>query len=169
MVPTEVIDVAGRPTVTLRELLRTGLRAVVVGINPSPVSVKAGHYYQGRLGKQFWQRLQQAQIVRDLTPGCEDEDAFAQGLGFADLLRYPTPNAREIRRRELADAVPELTRRLRPTGCSRLLFVFKTARDAAAPLSTQGFELLSMPPPFAPRADVAKLLAALRVQLGPSL
>ena len=34
----------GRETLTLADLLRPGLRAVVVGINPSPVSVAAGHY-----------------------------------------------------------------------------------------------------------------------------
>ena len=38
---------------TLEDLLRPGLRAVCVGINPAPVSVAAGHYYQGRLGQAF--------------------------------------------------------------------------------------------------------------------
>lgn len=30
---------------TLEDLLRPGLRAVCVGINPAPVSVAAGHYF----------------------------------------------------------------------------------------------------------------------------
>jgi hypothetical protein len=34
----------GEKAETLADLLRPGLRAVVVGINPSPVSVAAGHY-----------------------------------------------------------------------------------------------------------------------------
>jgi TDG/mug DNA glycosylase family protein len=42
---------------TLEDLLRLGLRAVCVGINPAPPSVKAGHYYQGRRGQAFWTRL----------------------------------------------------------------------------------------------------------------
>ena len=37
----------GNQVQTLADLFRHGLRAVVVGINPSPVSVAAGHYYQG--------------------------------------------------------------------------------------------------------------------------
>lgn len=166
MVPTERIAINGKHVLTLSELLRPGLRAIVVGINPSQVSVAAGHYYQGKLGKRFWRRLQDAGVVRALTPGREDEDAFARGLGFADLLRYPTPNARQISRRELADALPDLERRIRPTRCRRLLFVFGAARAAAEPLGHAGYELLSMPPPFAPRVEVETALAGLRAQLG---
>ena len=50
---TESIEIDGRQTETLRELIAPGLRAVFVGLNPSPVSVAQGHYYQGRLGKRF--------------------------------------------------------------------------------------------------------------------
>lgn len=48
---------------TLEDLLRPGLRAVCVGINPAPDSVAAGHYYQGKLGQAFFQRA-------SVAPGC---------------------------------------------------------------------------------------------------
>ena len=35
----------GEQVETLADVLRPGLRAVVIGINPSPVSVAAGHCY----------------------------------------------------------------------------------------------------------------------------
>ena len=38
----------GERVATLEDLLRPRLRAVCVGINPSPVSVEAGHYYRTR-------------------------------------------------------------------------------------------------------------------------
>lgn len=47
---TTVIRVDGEPIETLAELLQPGLRAVVVGLNPSQVSVDAGHYFQGPAG-----------------------------------------------------------------------------------------------------------------------
>jgi hypothetical protein len=47
----------GASVLTLGDLLRPGLYAVVVGINPSPVSVAAGHYYQGQIGQRFFKRL----------------------------------------------------------------------------------------------------------------
>ena len=40
---------------------RDGL--LFVGLNPSPVSVEAGHYHQGRLGRTFWRRLMLARIL----------------------------------------------------------------------------------------------------------
>jgi hypothetical protein len=44
----------GEDTETLEDLLRPGLRAVAVGMNPSPKSVAAGHYYQGKYGQTFF-------------------------------------------------------------------------------------------------------------------
>src|SRR6185295_7845734 len=48
--------------VTLADLppLRDGL--LFIGLNPSPVSVEAGHYHQGRLGRTFWRRLMLAGV-----------------------------------------------------------------------------------------------------------
>jgi hypothetical protein len=48
------VDWMGHRVETLADLMRPGLRAVCVGINPSPVSVAAGHYYQARLGQAFF-------------------------------------------------------------------------------------------------------------------
>ncbi|MBV8564647.1 MAG: hypothetical protein JO273_04225 [Methylobacteriaceae bacterium] len=72
MVGTETINISGQDVRTLRELLRPGLKAVFVGINPSRVSVDAGHYYQGKLGRRFWDRLQQYRITTTLPKRGED-------------------------------------------------------------------------------------------------
>ncbi|HEY6058938.1 MAG TPA: hypothetical protein VIV06_12970, partial [Candidatus Limnocylindrales bacterium] len=39
----------GRPLETLADLPPVRGRLLFVGLNPSPVSVEAGHYHQGRL------------------------------------------------------------------------------------------------------------------------
>ena len=51
--PTETITIEGKKILTLKELLCLGLRAVFIGINPTPDSVQCGHYYQGMLGKNL--------------------------------------------------------------------------------------------------------------------
>jgi len=159
-----MVEVGGQAVETLQELLRPGLRIVVIGINPSPPSVRAGHFYQGRLGKLFWKRIQSAGIATGLTAGREDLDALAQGVGFADILRYPTANAKSISLRDLKKAVPNLEARLEPTGCRRLLFVFSQAYDAARELQTRRYELFRMPAPFAKRAEAeAELIELGRV------
>jgi hypothetical protein len=55
----EEIELSGQRIRTLKSLLRRGLKAVFVGLNPSPVSVNRGHYYQGKLGQRFWARLRE--------------------------------------------------------------------------------------------------------------
>jgi hypothetical protein len=53
----------GEEVETLEDLLRPGLLAVCIGINPSPTSVAAGHYYQGQIGKRFCERLRRAELL----------------------------------------------------------------------------------------------------------
>jgi TDG/mug DNA glycosylase family protein len=62
-------DWMGTPVETLEDLLRPGLRAVCVGINPAPDSVRAGHYYQGKLGQQFYGRLRRAGVLPRAAAG----------------------------------------------------------------------------------------------------
>jgi len=168
--PREKIYVEGRKIETLAELLRPGLRFIVVGLNPSPVSVQAGHYYQGQLGRRIvFGRLQNSKIVGPLPKGREDEVAFKKyGVGFADLVRRPSNRADSLTRAEKAQAVPGLLRRLGRTGDKPpLLFVFKDAFDAAAAaLSEAGYTLHRMPPPYDPTKDVELAMARLRKKLG---
>ena len=164
---TETIVHRGRRIATLSERLRPGLRVVVVGINPSPVSVEAGHYYQGTLGRRFWERLPRTGLVEKLSPGREDDDAYAAGIGFADILRHPTSNAAAISATELRAALPDLEHRLGQCGCRELLFVFARAWRAAQPLISRGYRLHRMPGPDAASEQVDRALAALRRDLDP--
>jgi len=164
------IQADGRRVETLAELLRPGLRAVFVGLNPSPVSVAAGHYFQGPLGRRLWQRLEQSAIVRDLPAGSEDDEAFRQGIGFADVVRVPSSNAQKLTPAILRGAAPDLRQRLLVGGVrppTQIVFVFSKAFDAAAPLLEEiGFEVLKMPGPYAPLDRVADQLSVLVGALG---
>lgn len=167
---TETLEVDGRRFETLVELLRPGLRAVVVGLNPSVVSVEAGHYFQGRLGKRMWQRLQQAGILADLTPGFEDDEAFRHGIGFADVVRAPSPRADHLTVPVLRRAGPELRERLLAAGVqppTKLVFVYSRAFEAVGPLFREnGFTVLRMPGPYASAGRVAAELTALAREVG---
>ena len=57
------IEIDGRDVETLADLPPLRDRLLFVGLNPSPVSVSAGHYHQGRLGRSFWGRLMTAGII----------------------------------------------------------------------------------------------------------
>lgn len=87
---------------TLEDLLAKNLRAVCVGINPSPVSVAAGHYYQGRAGQRFFARLREAGVIPQTGDGYEDDAALRAGIGFTDIVKRPTPSAKDVRPEEYA-------------------------------------------------------------------
>ena len=166
--PTERIIINGRRYLTLRELLRPGLRAVFVGINPSPKSVQRGHYYQGIHGKRFWRRLLDYGLAADLPDGREDDEAFAQGFGFADLVRRPTPSAKKLSRQEIRDGVPNLVDRLSALGDPRplVVFVYKKAEQAAdGALHQARFRTYRMPGPYAKTEDVKREMLTLAKDL----
>ncbi len=153
---TECIQIDGNRVETLRELVKLGLRAVFVGLNPSPVSVAAGHYYQGRLGKRFWSRLQQFGFVKELRSGLEDEDAFAQGYGFMDVVRLPTARANSISISDLRIGSLNLLQRLQTIGDQPpIVWVFKAGEDCAGQLlKDAGFKTMRMPGPYASSKEV---------------
>jgi TDG/mug DNA glycosylase family protein len=80
------IIVDGRPVETLVDLPPLRDRLLFVGLNPSPVSVEAGHYFQGRLGRAFWGRLMVAGILpKDTDLDAADDALMALGHGLTDL------------------------------------------------------------------------------------
>src|SRR3989449_7253831 len=75
--------VSGKDVETLADLPPARDRLLFVGLNPSPISVAAGHYHQGRLGRLFWRRLITAGILPLDTPIDEADDVLvAMGHGI---------------------------------------------------------------------------------------
>lgn len=156
------VDWLGEQVETLADLLRPGLRAVCVGINPSPVSVAAGHYYQGRIGRRFWQRLQQAGVIEATGTGREDDAAFLAGIGFTDIVKRPTARADAISAAEFEQGHELLAKKLRRYRPALLIFTFKkTATILLGPfkghghlpeLEFGGAQVFVMPGPYE-RAD----------------
>lgn len=72
----------GERVTTLRDIMPQRPTIVFVGYNPPPVSVSAGHYHQGRLGRQFWALLEKWALVERPPFGhYHDEYLFDRGFG----------------------------------------------------------------------------------------
>jgi double-stranded uracil-DNA glycosylase len=168
--------VEGEESETLADLLRPGLRAVVVGINPAPTSVAAGHYYQGTYGQRFFDRLRRAGGLPD-GDAFEDDRAFAAGIGFTDVVKRPTANADQVSA-ELADGREDLEAKLAGVDVPLVVFAFKAAAETLLGPLPKGLygvvprrrignaRVFVMPGPTAPTAEVddavKKLKRALR-------
>lgn len=158
--------VAGREVTTLADLPPERDRLLFVGLNPSPVSVEAGHYHQGRLGRTFWRRLMLAGI---LPPGTAvetaDESLVAAGHGITDLLKAPTARD-EATDAHLTGGVGALWQKIAIWRPAAVVFIYKRAATIAAgrPLAEPWGQLTGvalagrpcflMPGPYAPTAEV---------------
>jgi TDG/mug DNA glycosylase family protein len=162
----ETLVIDGRPVETLRDLppARNGL--LFVGLNPSPVSVAAGHYHQGRLGRQLWQRLIRAGILPAGTPIETADDALvAAGHGITDLIKMPTPRD-EASDAELRAGVGPLWQKIAIWRPAAIVFVYKRAAEIAAgralpepwgvlaSVALAGRPCILMPGPYATREQV---------------
>jgi TDG/mug DNA glycosylase family protein len=169
---TLVLD--GLPVETLADLPPEPGRLLFVGLNPSPVSVEAGHYHQGRLGRNFWRRLVTAGILPPGTDlGGADDALVTEGHGITDLLKLPTPRdtASETQLRAGVGPLFQKVAIWRPTA---VVFVYKRAAEACAGRripepwgQVEGLALAArpcflMPGPYAPGAEVVAGLTVIR-------
>lgn len=162
---TEEVFENGQRFLTLKELLRPGLKAVFVGLNPSRVSVEKGHYHQGRLGQRFWKRLRDSNIAPKLPVGIEDDVADANyNYGFADLVRRPTNSAGELSKKEKQSGVSSLLGRLSVLGDRPIIiFIYEEARKLAGPcLKATGYRVYRMPGMYATRDQVDREMKRLK-------
>jgi TDG/mug DNA glycosylase family protein len=165
----------GKQVETLADLLRPNLRAVCIGINPAPTSVAAGHYYQGKSGQRFYERLRRAGVL-PRTPGWEDDLAFAHGIGFTDLVKRPTASAREVGPEELEHGRRRLLAKLDALSPQLLLFTFKeparvlfgqfAGNGLISHLRFAGAPVFVMPGPYAAEAVTALRVRELAELLG---
>ena len=168
------ISVDGRSVETLADLppRRDGL--LFIGLNPSPVSVEAGHYHQGKLGRTFWKRLGTAGILPSGTLAEAADDALvAAGHGITDLLKRPTPRD-EASDAELAAGVGPLWQKIALWRPAAVVFIYKRAASIAAGraldepwgaltgVALAGRPCFLMPGPYAPIESVDEGINFLR-------
>ena len=151
---------------------RDGL--LFVGLNPSPVSVTAGHYHLGRLGQMFWRRLIRTGILPPGTDLAAADDALvAKGHGITDLLKVPSP--RDVASDgELREGVGPLWQKIALWRPGAVVFIYKRAAEITAGRSLSeawgqlagvalaGRPCFLMPGPYAPTEQVDEGLNLLR-------
>lgn len=172
MATEEITLATGENVVTLKELLRPGLKAIFVGLNPAPKSVRLGHYWQGSHGTRRWTLLREFGITPSLPRGAEDDQAFELGYGFCDLVRRPTASSQQLTREELRVAPADLLARPAATGDRPpIVFTYASARKCAEHvLTARGYGIHQMPSPYAShsqsRTRMQELQKLLSISIG---
>ena len=64
------------------------MKALFVAKTPAPVSVEAGHYFQGAQGTMFWNRLKKYGLLSPQTE-FEDDSLLDHGYGLTDIVKVP--------------------------------------------------------------------------------
>ncbi len=98
----------------LPEYLDDNLKIISIGLNPSPVSVKAGFYFANPRNR-FWKALNGSRLVNEpLHPGEPAmQELFTEyRIGFTDLVRKSTRMGNELRAADYREGAPALKEKL---------------------------------------------------------
>jgi double-stranded uracil-DNA glycosylase len=168
------LSIDGTPTQTLADLPPMRDRLLFVGLNPSPVSIDAGHYHQGQLGRTFWRRLITARILPpDTAIETADDALVAAGHGITDLLKRPTARD-EATDADLTAGIGPLWQKIALWRPAAVVFIYKRAASIAAGrhleepwgqlpgVALGGRPCFLMPGPYAPTESVDEGLNLLR-------
>lgn len=99
---------------TLPDYLKEYLHYISIGLNPSPISVKARCYY-GNPRNRFWKALNGSRLIDNaLTPGEEAMHLLIEKhrIGFTDIVKRPTPMGNALRAEDYRKGAAELKAKL---------------------------------------------------------
>jgi TDG/mug DNA glycosylase family protein len=126
------LTIDGNQVRTLADLPPLRDHLLFVGLSPSPESVDAGHYQQGKGGRTFWRRLMLATLLPAGTAVEDADDALvAAGHGITDLVKAP-PTADEVSDAELRSGVGPLWQKVAIWRPAAVVFIDKRAAIACA-------------------------------------
>lgn len=99
---------------TLPDYLEPGLAVVSVGLNPSPVSVRAGWYFANPRNR-FWRALNASGLLAapvEPGPGVHELVLARERIGFTDVVKRSTASASSLRAADFRRHAPRLARSL---------------------------------------------------------
>ena len=96
---------------TLPDYLKPGLGIVFIGINPSSISVREGHYFANPRNR-FWTALNLSGLVPVQLSAPLDRQLLDHGIGLTDLVKRPTSQASGLSASDYREGAPVLKAKL---------------------------------------------------------
>jgi len=125
------MQVNGERFETLADILPDSgsLDILIISKAPAPISVEAGHYFQGRQGQVFWKRLKQAGILTTKPGEYEDEALLRHRIGLMDIVKKPKGYGNEPTIEEYRQGIDRIMHALFTYQPQILIFVYKKVLD----------------------------------------
>ena len=96
---------------TLPDYLQPGLDIVFIGLNPSSISVREGHYFANPRNR-FWTALNGSDLVPVPLSPALDQQLLDHGIGLTDLIKRPTSQASGLKVSDYRHGAPILKAKL---------------------------------------------------------
>lgn len=108
---------------------------LMIGKTPAPISVKVGHYFQGRQGLYFWGQLKKYKILNVPLGHYEDEVLLEHGFGLTDIVKVPHEFGNEPTAQEYKNGLIRIQSLIIELNPYVLMFVYKGVLDKVLALS----------------------------------
>lgn len=125
------ITVDGKKVDTLEDILptKTGLRILFIAKTPAPISVNAGHYFQGKQGTMFWNKLSEYDILKVPYGEYQDNHLLENGYGLTDIVKIPRHFGDEPSENEYRDGLKRILDLVKVHHPKIVFFVYKRVLD----------------------------------------
>lgn len=125
------ITVDGKSHDTLADILpdKGQLKLLFIAKTPAMISVNAGHYFQGRQGRMFWNKLADYNILKVPHGKFEDDYLLTNDYGLTDIVKVPRDYGTEPSAEEYRNGLQRIMSLIEKHKPKVIVFVYKRVLD----------------------------------------
>ncbi len=125
------IKVNGIEHDTLADILpeKGELDILFIAKTPATISVDTGHYFQGKQGTMFWNKLYDYNILRVPYGDYADNYLLENGFGITDIVKVPRDYGNEPSEEEYRQGMKKIINTIKLYHPKVIVFVYKTVLD----------------------------------------
>jgi len=125
------INVSGKDVTTLADILpEKGLLEILfIAKTPAMISVEIGHYFQGKQGTMFWNRLSEYNILKVPFGKFADDFLLENGYGITDIVKVPRNYGNEPSNEEYKLGLERILGVIKKHNPKVIIFVYKKVLD----------------------------------------
>jgi mismatch-specific thymine-DNA glycosylase len=125
------ITVDGKKHKTLSDILpdHGNLDILFIAKTPAPTSVEIGHYFQGRQGTMFWNKLSEFDILKVPYGQFADKYLLSNNFGITDIVKIPRSYGNEPSDDEYKQGLSRILSIIEKYKPKVIVFVYKRVLD----------------------------------------